>query len=274
MDIICVHSDERVRKIIKNELNELGFNFGCFAKMEEAGDVKAHVILIELKKDNIDLIDSYPFVIPLIRTTDGDLSYELGKKGIEYITVDSLQNFKQKFMKILLKSIGKIEELSKKDSFQKNTIYAYGFEWGRMYIVSVDESSKIHSFIRNIPDSISVFIATRERPIIFEGRKNMRAIWITDILGKDRIRPHNLTVLTDIITKFIEKEEKRVVVMDCIEYLLLYNDLINVLRNLELINSYIMEYKSLLILIIDEDSYSKREISLLRRYAVRWNGGA
>ncbi len=273
MDIICIHSDGRIRDIIKEELDELGFEFRCFSRLEDARKTEAYAGLIEFKKDNTDLIKKYPLVVPLIRTTNGDLSYEFERKGVEYITVDSLKNFKQRLMRILLKNKDKIGELGRKDYFQKNIIYAYGFDWGRIYTVNINKSSKIYSFLRNLPDNIPVFLATRERPDTLIRKKNMKSVWITDILGKDRIRPHNLTVLTDIITRFLEDKEKKIVVMDCIEYLLLYNDIINILRNLELINSYAMEHKSLVILIIDENSYSQREISLLRRYTVKWSGG-
>lgn len=273
MDIICIHSDDKIREIIKDELDDLGFEFRCFSKPEEARKIKAYVALTEFKKDNTNLIKGYPLVIPVIRTTNGNLSYEFERKRVEYITVDSLKNFKQRLMKILLKNKDKIGELASKDKFQKNIVYAYGFDWGKTYTVNIDKSLKIYSFLRGLSDKIPVFLATRERPNILVRGKNIRSVWITDILGKGRIRPHNLTVLTDIITRFLGEGEKRIVVIDCIEYMLLYNDLINVLRNLELINSYAMEYKSLVILIIDENSYSQREISLLRRYSVKWNGG-
>ena len=273
MDILCIHSDEKIRKTIKKELDYLEFENKCFSGVEEAEGTNANVALIEFKKDQEDLIKRYPLVIPLIRTADSDLTYRLDKMGVEYITVDPIGNFRQKLMKIMLNNRDKIGEISDKDNFLRNIIYAYGFSWGKMYTVNIGDSIKIYSFLETVSDSIPVFLVSRERPDTIVRRENMRVIWVTDILGKNRIRPHNLTMLTDLISRFLEGGEKRIVVMNCIEYLLLYNDIISILRNLELINSYAMEYNSLIILIIDENAYSKRDISLLRRYTIQWNGG-
>ncbi len=273
MDIICVHSDQGVRNIIRRELISFNFSFQCYPSIDDARGIDATIALIEFSMQDIDKAYQYPLVIPLIKTTDTELSYRLERVGMDYITVDSLKNFKQRFMKILLKNSERIKPLSQQEKFLKNVIYAYGFEWGRMYTVNLPKARDVYEFIENIPESICVFIATRERPDSLVGRNNMRYVWVTDILGKDRIKPHNLTVLTDMITRFLEEGDRRVVVMDCIEYLLLYNDLLSVLRNLELINSYAMEYDSLVILIIDENAYSRRDLSLLQRYAKKWNGG-
>ncbi len=273
MDIICVHSDDEIRDIIRRELAGFGFTFKCFSSIEEVMDVKATVALVEFTNENEFRRFHHSLIIPLIKTTSGEISYELERRGIDYITVDSLKNFKQRLMKILIKNRDRIKSLSEQERFLKNTIYAYGFEWGRMYTVSVSKVQEVYEFVKNIPRSIYVFIASRERPGHFVKKDNIKYIWVTDILGKDRIKPYNLTVLTDMITRFLEEGDKRIVVMDCIEYLLLYNDILNVLRNIELLNSYAMEYDSLIILIIDENAYSRRDLSLLQRYAKKWNGG-
>ncbi len=97
-------------------------------------------------------------------------------------------------------------------------------------------------------------------------------VWVTDIVGKNRIKPHNLTIITDNIIKFLESGDKKIVIIDCIEYLLLYNDFINIMRNVELINSYAMENNSLVILIVDNEAYTTKEYSLLKRYAILWKG--
>jgi archaellum biogenesis ATPase FlaH len=156
---------------------------------------------------------------------------------------------------------------------EKNIIYAYGFEWGRTFIVRRELENHLYNILPNIATKpVSLFMAIRDLGNAPKNIKDAKVVWVTDIVGKDRIKPHNLTILTDSIIRFIEENENAIVLIDCVEYLLLYNDFINVLRNIELINSYIMEKNAMLIIITDNNSYTPKEYSLLRRYAIEWNG--
>ncbi|NPA75055.1 MAG: DUF835 domain-containing protein [Euryarchaeota archaeon] len=210
--------------------------------------------------------------MPIIKSIDREIAINLEELQADYLLSDSLSTFKESFMKILIKNESRIRDFIEQDRIFKNLIYGYGFSWGKTYIVNVEQREYIYEFIPIFSRKIPIFMAMRDNPRRFKGMKNLKVIWLTDVVGKDRIKPHNLTILTDNIIKFIEEEKKRIVIMDCVEYLLLYNDFINVIRNIELINSYAMDYDALVIIIVDNNSYTSKEYSLLKRYSIVWKG--
>ena len=280
MDILCFHSREDVRRKISSHLEEMGFEFECF-EIKDYEDMmnlwrenKPLIIITELSDKNIKILDEDIFVIPIIKHVNRTLATKYANR--DFIILDPLvRNFKRVFMKILLMHSDKksVKKLLNREGVSKNIVYGYGFEWGRSFVVNIKDEGKIYSILPDIiRDNIHLFVAVRDRPEVVSSLKNTKVIWVTDIIGKDRIKPHNLTILTDSIIRFIEEKENAIVLIDCVEYLLLYNDFINILRNVELINSYVMEHNAILIIIIDNNAYTKKEYSLLRRYAIEWKG--
>jgi hypothetical protein len=258
----------------------MGFEFECLELMDYEGMMdlwrkkKPLIILTELSDKNIKILDEDLFVIPIIKHVNRTLATKYANR--DFIILDPLtRNFRRVFMKILLMHSDKksVKKLLSKKGIARNIVYGYGFEWGRSFVVNIKDEEKIYRILPEIvKDDIHLFVAVRDRPEVLEGLSNTKVVWVTDIIGKDRIKPHNLTILTDSIIRFIEEKENAIILIDCIEYLLLYNDFINILRNIELINSYVMEHNAILIIIIDNNAYTKKEYSLLRRYAMEWIG--
>jgi len=280
MDVLCFHSSEEFRAKISEHLRDMGFEFECFELKDHKGILslwKKHspfIILTELTDKNIKILDEDIFVVPIIKHLNRALITKYANR--DFIILDELtKNFRRNFMSILLshrdkKSVAKILSTPR---IAKNLIYAYGFEWGRTFIVPTDSEDELYKILPKISNwGIKIFMAIRERASVPKNLEDAKIVWVTDIVGKDRIKPHNLTILTDSIIRFIEENENTFIVVDCIEYLLLYNDFINVLRNIELINSYVMEHNSILIIITDNEAYTTKEYSLLRRYAIEWKG--
>ena len=281
MDLLCFHSSETLRKAIGQHLQELNIEFELYSLLpgnemrKIINDKKAEIVIMEVTRERLNdfkEISSTVFSIPIIKSIDREIAINLEEIDADYILSDSISGFKEKFMKILIKNEKKLNEFLMKDKIFRNIIYGYGFSWGRTYIVNIEHRGEIIDLIPKFSSKIPIFIAMRENPRKFQGQKNSRVIWITDVIGKDRIKPHNLTILTDNIIKFLEKKQKKIVIMDCLEYLLLYNDFINVIRNVELINSYAMDNDSLVIIIVDNNSYTSKEYSLLKRYSMTWKG--
>jgi len=280
MDILCFHSKEDIRKKISSHLEEMGFEFECFEFIDYENMIKLWkrkkplIILTELSDKNIKILDEDLFVIPIIKHVNRTLATKYANR--DFIILDPLtRNFKRIFMKILLMHTDKksVRKLLSKEGISRNIVYGYGFEWGRTFVVNIKDEEKIYRILPDIVrDDIHLFVAVRDKPEILEDLSNTKVVWVTDIIGKDRIKPHNLTILTDSIIRFIEEKKNAIILIDCIEYLLLYNDFINILRNVELINSYVMEHNAILIIIIDNNAYTKKEYSLLRRYAMEWKG--
>ncbi|EDY35074.1 hypothetical protein ABOONEI_2616 [Aciduliprofundum boonei T469] len=280
MEILCFHSSEEYRSKISEHLKEMGFEFECFELEDYKGILSLwkkyspSIILTELTDKNIKILEEDIFVVPIIKHLNRALMTKYANR--DFIILDELtKNFRQSFMSILLshkdkKSVAKILSIPR---IAKNLIYAYDFEWGRTFIVPTSAKDELYKILPKISDwNVQIFMAIRERAGVPKNLSNAKIVWITDIVGKDRIKPHNLTILTDSIIRFIEENEHTFIVVDCIEYLLLYNDFINVLRNIELINSYVMEHNAILIIITDNEAYTTKEYSLLRRYAIEWKG--
>jgi len=281
MDILCIHSNAQLRGVIANYLREMEFEFECYeyTSMAESINIvknsKPYVVLMEFTKENISSykdISNLAFIIPLIKSIDRDIAINFEEWNVDYIFTDAVSQFRGSLMKILRKNKEQMKELLSKDKIFKNIIYGYNFTWGNTYIASIEQREDIFSLIPELSEGLEIFVVLRENPIFLEENKNVKVIWVTDIVGKNRIKPHNLTIITDNIIKFLERGDKKVVVLDCIEYLLLYNDFINIMRNLELINSYAMEHNSLVIIIVDNEAYTTKEYSLLKRYSILWKG--
>ncbi len=280
MDILCFHGSEDYRNKISEHLKNMSFQFKCF-------DLKGYkeivrmwkeyspsIILTELSDKNIKILDEDIFVIPIIKHLNRALITKYGNR--DFIILDEqAKNFRRAFMKILLSHKDKrsVKNLLSLKRLAKNLVYAYNFEWGRTFIIPTTTEDLFYKVLPEfVTKSIHLFMAIRERAVIPKNLKDAKIVWVTDIVGKDRIKPHNLTILTDSIIRFIEENKNAIIVIDCIEYLLLYNDFINVLRNIELINSYVMENNAILIIITDNNAYTTKEYSLLRRYAIDWKG--
>ncbi len=281
MDILCFHSNAQLRKQISVYLEEMDFNFECY-DLEDTSEIEKtirienpRIVLLEFNKNNVEdykRISNLAFTIPLIKSIDRDIAINFEEWSVDYIFTDTVTQFRSSLMKILIKNKESLKHLFEDERVFKNIIYGYNFSWGHMYIAGMDQRDEIFSLIPVLSERIEIFVALRENPYFLEGIQNVRVVWVTDIVGKNRIKPHNLTIITDNIIKFLESGDKKIVIIDCIEYLLLYNDFINIMRNVELINSYAMENNSLVILIVDNEAYTTKEYSLLKRYAILWKG--
>ncbi len=281
MDLLVFHSSSDIREEIRGHLEELGFEHEIFPMLPEPEiksiikDKEPTIVIMEVSRKSFETfveISTLCFTIPLIKSIDREIAINLEEMSTDYLLSDSISSFKESLMQIFIKNEDKIKGFIEKEHVFKNLVYGFGFSWGKTYIVDVEQRDEVYALIPKFSRKIPVFMAMRENPRKFEGLNNIKLFWVTDVVGKNRIKPHNLTILTDNIIKFIESGRRRIVIMDCIEYLLLYNDFINVIRNVELINSYAMDYDALVIIIVDNNSYTKKEYSLLKRYSILWKG--
>ncbi len=267
MDVLCIENSQETCEKLKGLISSLGFDVDC-------------VVSSKVEKIKKILKDETPPVV----VSPKDMEIDMGKDTLIFLvgecqderclTMEYSEEFKIRFMQGIYKaSIPRVKELLKKRDVRKNMVYVFGLSWGHTFIVDVSREREIRKILPKMAnEDIYFFIAVRERPEEYRRIKNSKVVWVTDIVGKDRIKPHNLTILTDSIIRYIEEFENAIVMIDCVEYLLLYNDFVNILRNIELINSYVMEHGSLMIIVVDSKAYTTKEYSLLSRYAIEWKG--
>ena len=118
------------------------------------------------------------------------------------------------------------------------------------------------------------FIVTREYPI--EVRKNWNVdslpiIGLTtskegeELNNVQYMDPHNMVELSHAIKDFISKNERSVIIIDGLEYLIIQNNFNDVLRFIESINDFISKKKAVVIIPLDFKAVSESDLHLLKR---------
>jgi len=281
--ILLLHNDKDFKKDVQKIFKDLKLDFkinSVHKDIKKSIDNETDFLFVQLKENNLheqiqelSSID-VPFV-PIISFLSPLLSSFFANEGIkDYILQTSNKKILkyQIFIAIVKNARSKTLKKQMMDIYNREEILRfYNFKLGKGYIVDIKDYDKLLELVK-IFDFLQYF-----KPLVvkrFEHNSKQidenNAIFVTDIIGKNRIKPHNLTVLTDSIIQYIETTESPFVIIDCIEYLTLYNEFINILRNLELINSHILEKKGIMMIIIDPEAYSKKEYSLLKRYMEFW----
>jgi len=143
--------------------------------------------------------------------------------------------------------------------------------WGKFVRImphrSVEFSFLYNTYLKDFAQE--ALHITRFRPEVFDNSLPVgERIWVTDLVGMGRVKPHNLTMLTDRIVKFIESHESPIIIMDCLEYLTIYNPFSNVIRNIEFIRSHIMEKFGIGFFFTDFGAFDQKEASILKKTMV------
>ncbi len=92
-----------------------------------------------------------------------------------------------------------------------------------------------------------------------------RVMWLSHTPGKDHHNPTSIGTLATVISSFIERYEKCVVIIDGLEYLVINNGFQQVLRFVEHINEQVMQSKSTVLIPISPNAFSEKELALLER---------
>ena len=95
--------------------------------------------------------------------------------------------------------------------------------------------------------------------------RDTRVMWLSHTPGKDHHNPTSIGTLATIISSFIERYEKCVVIIDGLEYLVINNGFQQVLRFVEHINEQVMQSRSTVLVPISPNAFSEKELALLER---------
>lgn len=95
--------------------------------------------------------------------------------------------------------------------------------------------------------------------------KETRILWLSHTPGKDHHNPTSIGTLATVISSFIERYSKCVVLIDGLEYLVINNGFQQVLRFVEHINEQVMQSKSTVLIPISPSAFSEQELALLER---------
>lgn len=143
------------------------------------------------------------------------------------------------------------------------------FKPGRSYLIKGRKTDKaLQHFADLVNRGYEGLHITRRHPDHVDKsmfQKRPKIIWLSTTLGKDYVDPHNLGSLTTMIHEFVEGNEKSVVFVDGLEFLMINNDFSRIIKFIEYVNETVMQSSSVLFLAIDERVFEERELAILER---------
>lgn len=94
--------------------------------------------------------------------------------------------------------------------------------------------------------------------------QNTVVIWVSDIESNiEHIKPQNIEQLSFTTEKFVKNNQKPVVFLGSIEYLMSYNSFNKIFHMISNIKDYISLYQGILLVVMKENILSPQEQSLL-----------
>ncbi|MCK4443435.1 MAG: DUF835 domain-containing protein [Thermoplasmata archaeon] len=143
------------------------------------------------------------------------------------------------------------------------------FKPGHSYLIKGRKTDKaFQHFVDLVNRGFKGLHVTRQHPDHISKSKfktEPRVVWLSTTLGKNYVDPHNLGSLTSMIHEFVESNEKTVIFVDGVEYLMINNDFSRIIKFIEYVNETVMQNKSVLFLAIDERVFEERELAILER---------
>jgi len=105
-------------------------------------------------------------------------------------------------------------------------------------------------------------LAVTRSPGMYKGFDNVSTVWVTQV--SDGVNPTALHVLHDVILRFVQENPVSVVLIDCVEYLLLYNDFRTVFKFLTNLKDHVvLQHGAGLVIFVDDSVLSEQEKALL-----------
>lgn len=155
---------------------------------------------------------------------------------------------------------------------QKNegfTFGSYNLKNGSIYLIKERKpfvSYKIfeHAVSINLPG----LCVTRQYPDRIKESFTLpdtKFVWLSHTPGKDHHNPTSVGTLATVITSFIDRSERSICLIDGMEYLVINNGFQQVLKFMELINEQVMQSDAIVLIPVNENAFSEKEIALLER---------
>lgn len=94
---------------------------------------------------------------------------------------------------------------------------------------------------------------------------DFETLWLSHTKGEGRVEPTDISALYKLVEDFIERSEKSVVMLDGLEYLIVNNGFLQILKFMEHLNEKVMQSKAVLIVPVSPNAFDKKELALLER---------
>ncbi|MFQ5986201.1 MAG: DUF835 domain-containing protein [Thermoplasmata archaeon] len=145
-----------------------------------------------------------------------------------------------------------------------------GIAGGTTYIVKERRGqAAFQLFTRLISPDHPGLCITRKHPQVASGQwsipESVEFKWLTPSVGRDRVDPKSLNLLTRIIYEFVVEHEQGIVLLDGLEYILFHNEFSKTLLFMEHLNDLIMQSRAVLLAPISPEALKGHDIALLER---------
>ena len=151
----------------------------------------------------------------------------------------------------------------------RDAIELINMEQGLCYIVRERKPFLAFALFENeVSAGLPGLCVTRQFPDKLRDAFNMgeaRVIWLSHTPGNDHHNPTSVGTLATLISSFVERYEKCIVIIDGLEYLVINNGFQQVLRFMEHVNEQVMQSKSNVLIPISPGAFSEKELALLER---------
>jgi hypothetical protein len=238
----------------------------------------APVMHDDIMKPSIDIpgLDSSSGII-----IDSEIDSEIGKAESvkDEGELDKIKETKSKLEKDIIDrevaGLVKSDDIKDKDvskilggDSDLENLKKFNIEWGGAYIIT----SKNPEFGINIFKNFSLKNAettlsfTRTHPSKLNldiPEDNITHIWLSKSSEKDSISPGNITKIAHMINEFLKTNDKGVILLDGLEYLITNNDFPMILKFIESIHERVVLNNGILFVPINPAALSKNNLELL-----------
>jgi len=126
------------------------------------------------------------------------------------------------------------------------------------------EKSEIFNFLQAVPHSVLIF--TRNPKVYSSIGDHIKTVWVTPV-ENGGIHPTKLHVMLNKSLEFFRNGGK-VVIIDCLEALIMYNDFSSIFRFLATLKDYATINEGVLIVFSEKETLEERQLRVLLRELV------
>lgn len=128
-------------------------------------------------------------------------------------------------------------------------------------LISPKEYEQIKENLKDYP--VLAFVRSLKVP------EKWNAYYLSTEEREGRLSPTNLAYMAQMISEYFREAKKKglegVVVIDCLEYLSMYNGFESIAKFLAALNDFALINEGVLLVVIEEDAWNKRQLAILRR---------
>ncbi|RME32152.1 DUF835 domain-containing protein [Candidatus Woesearchaeota archaeon] len=147
---------------------------------------------------------------------------------------------------------------------------------GKVYLIKEEGENHAHElFISSLNKGYVGLGVIRENPAVFRERYNLEKtalIWMTKAKPADVPAETDIRGLYTLIAEFVQKNEKCVILLDRMDYLISENDFATVVRVLHSLNDLILHKDCIIILSVNPRLVSEAQLGALEAEAIDYYG--